>query len=151
VACACAYPDTLELSNLLRVTYISCRYSTDRPSDRRSTSGATCAYTSADGRACRNAQSTGVYCVHHTCDGCGDAKQSRATACESCLATSAYENWDVIGGGGGGGHRGVAASAPAVAVAKLPVDLDPTEWEWPEATVCPNEFPLLRLRLRGYL
>jgi hypothetical protein len=59
---------------------------------------------------------------------------------------------DVIdGGGGGGGHRGVAASAPAVAEAKLPICLDPTEWEWPEATVCLNEFPLLRLCLRGFL
>jgi hypothetical protein len=46
---------------------------------------ATCSYTSAEGRACRNPQNPGPYCVHHTCGMCGDAKQSRRIACEPCI------------------------------------------------------------------
>ena len=50
-----------------------------------SAKAATCSYTSAEGRACRNPQKPGPFCVHHTCSMCGQAKQSRRIACEPCI------------------------------------------------------------------
>lgn len=45
---------------------------------------ATCSYTSAEGRKCRN-PSEKPYCRHHTCPGCEKPKQSRSIACKDCL------------------------------------------------------------------
>jgi hypothetical protein len=64
----------------------------------------TCAYTSATGRACGNPQDVfkgvkGLWCMHHTCGGCGGAKPSQRVACDACLAKLAAVSDACIGDG----------------------------------------------------